>query len=82
MLDDAGFLREAVRASLQPILEEELTAHLGTERDERTDERTGYRKGAKPRTLTTRFGRRVEEAPTLNPAFAPYITPTLIPLPL
>ena len=57
LVDDPDFLRELVRTSLQTILEEELTAHLGATRYERTDERSGDRNGSKPRTLTTRVGR-------------------------
>lgn len=56
LLDDPAFLRELVERTLQAILEEELTAHLGAERYERTDGRRGYRNGSKPRTLTTRVG--------------------------
>ncbi len=56
LLDDPGFLREIVERSLQALLEEEMTAHLGAERYERSGERRGYRNGSKPRTLTTRVG--------------------------
>jgi putative transposase len=56
LLDNPDFLREVVRTTLQTLLEEELTAHLGAARYERTEARTGYRNGTKPRTLTTRVG--------------------------
>jgi len=56
LLDQPDFLRELVRTALQTLLEEELAAHLGAERYERTDDRNGYRNGHKPRTLTTRVG--------------------------
>jgi transposase-like protein len=56
LLDDPEFLRSIVERTLQSILEEEMTAHLGAERYERTGERRGYRNGFKPRTLTTRVG--------------------------
>lgn len=56
LLDDPAFLREVVERTLQVILEEEMTAHLGAERYERTGERRGYRNGTKARTLTTRVG--------------------------
>ena len=56
LLDDPGFLRGIVERTLQAILEEEMTAHLGAARYERGEGRTGYRNGAKPRTLTTRVG--------------------------
>jgi transposase-like protein len=57
LLDAPDFLRELVRTTLQTLLEEELTAHLGAVRYERTEARTGYRNGAKPRTLATRVGK-------------------------
>ncbi len=56
LLDDPGFLRGIVQRTLQAVLEEEMTAHLGAGRYERGAGRTGYRNGAKPRTLTTRVG--------------------------
>ena len=56
LLDDPDFLRGLVERTLQTLLEEELTTHLGAERYERTDGRRGYRNGHKPRTLTTRVG--------------------------
>lgn len=56
LLDDPGFLREIVERTLQAILEEELTAHLGAGRHERGAGRTGDRNGARPRTPTTRVG--------------------------
>ena len=56
LLDDPAFLRGIVQAALQAILEEEITAHLGAARYERTGERTGWRNGSKPRTLKTRVG--------------------------
>lgn len=56
LVDQPDVLREIVERTLQAILEEEMTAHLGADRDERTGERRGYRNGAKPRALTTRVG--------------------------
>lgn len=56
LLDDPGFLRGLVERALQTLLEEEMSAHLGAERYERSGERRGYRNGYKPRTLTTRVG--------------------------
>ena len=56
LVDDPDFLREIVERTLQTILEEEMSAHLGAERYERSDGRRGYRNGSKPRTLTTRVG--------------------------
>lgn len=56
LVDDPDFLREIVERTVQTLLEEEMSAHLGAERYERTGERRGYRNGTKPRTLTTRVG--------------------------
>ncbi len=56
LLDDPDFLRGIVERTLQSILEEELSAHLGAERYERSGERRGYRNGHKPRMLCTRVG--------------------------
>ena len=56
LVDDPDFLRGIVERAVQVILEEEMTAHLGVERYERSGERRGYRNGYKPRTLTTRVG--------------------------
>ncbi|HEX2262680.1 MAG TPA: IS256 family transposase [Pseudonocardiaceae bacterium] len=56
LLDDPEFLRSIVERTLQAILEDEMSAHLGAERYERSGERRGYRNGTKPRTLTTRVG--------------------------
>lgn len=56
LVDDPEFLRGIVERTLQTLLEEEMSAHLGAERYERSSERRGYRNGTKPRTLTTRVG--------------------------
>ena len=56
LLDDPEFLRAIVERTVQALLEEEMSAHLGAERYERSGERRGYRNGTKPRTLTTRVG--------------------------
>lgn len=56
LLDDPAFLRGLVERTLQVLLDEEMTTHLGAERYERTGERRGYRNGSKPRTLVTRVG--------------------------
>lgn len=56
LVDDPEFLRAIVERTLQALLEEEMSAHLGAERYERTGERRGDRNGTKPRTLTTRVG--------------------------
>jgi len=56
LCDDPAFLRGLVQGAVQAILEAEMTAHVGTERDERAPGRSGHRRGSKPRTLTTRVG--------------------------
>ena len=56
LVDDPDFLRGLVERTVQTLLDEEMTAHLGAERYERTGERRGYRNGTKPRLLTTRVG--------------------------
>jgi len=56
LLDDPGFLRGIVERAVQAIPEEEMAAHLGAGRYERSDGRSGYRNGYKARTLTTRVG--------------------------
>lgn len=56
LLDDPEFLRGIIERTLQTLLEEEMTTHLGAGRYERTGERRGYRNGTKPRSLTTRVG--------------------------
>jgi transposase-like protein len=56
LVDDPAFLRGIVERTLQTLLEEEMAAHLGAERYERSSDRRGYRNGYKPRTLTTRVG--------------------------
>ena len=54
---DDDFVREAVRAYLQDILEEEMTAALGAGKGERSPGRLGYRSGSYERALVTRVGR-------------------------
>jgi len=51
-----GF-REMLRATIQAVMEEEITAALEAGRYERTEGRVGYRNGYKPRILNTRVGR-------------------------
>ena len=54
---DDVFVREAVRAYLQDVLEEEMTAALGAGKSERSPLRLGYRSGSYERALVTRVGR-------------------------
>jgi putative transposase len=54
---DGDFLREVVRATLQEVLEAEMTATVGAAKGERTPGRLGYRAGYYDRTLITRVGK-------------------------
>jgi len=49
-------LRSRVREAIEIVLDEELTASLGTARYERNESRRGYRNGAETRTVTTGHG--------------------------
>jgi putative transposase len=55
--EDRDFLREIVRATLQEVLEAEMTEALGAVKGERTPGRLGYRAGYYGRTLITRVGK-------------------------
>lgn len=57
-----GF-REMLRATIQAVMEEEITAALEAERYERREGRVGYRNGYKPRILNTRVGRMELQVP-------------------
>jgi putative transposase len=57
LLADPDFLREIVRATLQEMLEAEMTDALGAAKGERSEGRRGYRSGSYPRTLVTRVGK-------------------------
>jgi putative transposase len=57
LLADPDFLKEIVRATLQEVLEAEMTDALGAGKGERTEGRRGYRSGYYPRTLVTRVGK-------------------------
>lgn len=57
-----GF-REMLRATIQAVMEEEITGALEAERYERTEGRVGYRNGYKPRILNTRVGRMELQVP-------------------
>jgi transposase-like protein len=50
-------MRRLAEVMLQRLLEEEISAHLNAEPNERTDGRQGYRNGHYKRTLTTRVGK-------------------------
>src|SRR3984957_9067962 len=54
---DRDFLRELIRATLQEVLEAEMTDALGAAKSERTTGRNGYRSGYYGRSLITRVGK-------------------------
>ena len=56
LVDQPDFLRDILQATLQRLLEEEITTHLQAGPHERTDERKGYRNGYRSRQLKTRVG--------------------------
>ena len=51
-------IRCKTREAIEAVLEEELTAALGSESYERSDDRRGYRNGVHVRTMTTAGGSR------------------------
>jgi putative transposase len=53
---DEDFLRSAVEALLQAVLEAEMSLAVGAEKGERTPARLGYRSGYYGRSLITRVG--------------------------
>jgi putative transposase len=57
LAEDTDFIRTLVRATVQEVLEVEMTAALGAEKGERTEGRLGYRSGYYGRTLITRVGK-------------------------
>ena len=57
LLGDPDFLKEIVRATLQEVLEAEMTDALGAEKGARTEGRRGYRSGYYSRTLVTGVGK-------------------------
>lgn len=57
LLNDPGFLNQAVTRFLQQFIEAEITSFLQADPYERTGDRTGYRNGYKPRIVKTRVGR-------------------------
>ena len=50
-------LREEVRATIQKVIDEELSYALGVEPYGRSESRRGYRNGAQERTVTSEYGR-------------------------
>src|ERR1700674_3296786 len=55
--DGRDFLRQLIRATLQEVLEAEMTDVLGAAKSERTAGRNGYRSGYYGRSLITRVGK-------------------------
>lgn len=53
---DVDFLREAVRALVQELMEIEVTRQIGAARHERTPERKTHRNGYRHRSWDTRVG--------------------------
>lgn len=56
-------MRERIRATIEAVVEEELTVALGAEPSSRVEERRGYRHGTRERTLTTTLGPATFEMP-------------------
>jgi len=56
LINDPDFLRSIVEATVQRLLEYEISEHLQAGPYERTDARKGHRNGYKPRNLNTRVG--------------------------
>lgn len=57
LVRDKEFLKPLIRATLQEVLEAEMTEVLGAEKGERTEGRLGYRSGYYSRSLITRIGK-------------------------
>src|SRR5271163_4827855 len=57
VVGDRDFLRQLIRATLQEVLEAEMTDALGAAKSERTTGRHGYRSGYYERSLITRVGK-------------------------
>src|ERR1700741_4585400 len=55
--NDREFLRQLIRATLQEVLEAEMTEALAAAKSERTVGRNGYRSGYYGRSLITRVGK-------------------------
>jgi putative transposase len=55
--NDREFLKPLIQATLQEVLEAEMTEALGAEKGERSETRLGYRSGYYSRFLITRIGK-------------------------
>src|SRR5690606_23259916 len=63
---DVDFLREAVRALVQELMEIEVTRQIGAARHERTPERKTHRNGYRHRSWDTRVGTIALRIPRLR----------------
>ena len=74
LLNEPEGLARRVEAVLNPILQAQMTEHLGANPYERSPERQGDRNGTRPRTLYTRVGPVTLQAPqTRDGSFSPEI---------
>ena len=64
LVDDPSFLREMVEATLNRLLDTEITEHVQAGPYERSEARTGYRNGYRSRQLKTRVGTLTLAVPT------------------
>jgi putative transposase len=64
---DGDVLREGIRVLSQALMETEVAALIGAERNERTAERTAYRNGNRLRTWDTRMGTIELAIPKVRP---------------
>jgi len=56
LIDKPDFLKQAVQAFVQKVIEEEFRKFIGADQGQRTEERTGYRNGTYTKQLKTRVG--------------------------
>jgi len=56
IINEKDFLKKVIEDFCQNLLEEEMEAHIGAKKYERTGDRQGRRNGYKPRMLKTRVG--------------------------
>jgi putative transposase len=63
---DKDGLKRLLETVLRIAMREEVTAHLGADRHERSGRRRGYRSGSKPRTLKTRVGELKLDVPQVR----------------
>ena len=74
LLNEPEGLARLVEAVLSPILQAQMSEHLGANPYERSPERQGYRNGVRPRTLDTWVGPVTLQVPqTRDGSFSPEI---------